>query len=363
MRFTIRVGLVIVSCVCSLFLCSCGNSGEVFPEPVLPIPEQGTSNTQNVQDHDAPAENKVQPVVGETSKVEASVPPEDGDTVIGPAEDLDNDDDICVGDEDLSSAEAIPLPDAQSLTPATPLLYDFVNGCLDWHVPINRSEVYSEFYIMRNRYAPSWLYTVLYDSQNDYTLPPVGQEIIRMGILPEQVEALEEAVTKLPSERVLREGDWELLLLELSSEDGTTGFNSEGKWAGFSTRSFGVLQSHSDGDTLPFLKDGSGWPTEWLRREPYCSLLLERQGLNMVNHWWDNWSYLGTYEMIPYGEESERDFTAILTCIDVALFHYDDGSAFTNQYLTWEDVQKLCDTELAYVPDRYTPFVQSIDAP
>lgn len=257
--------------------------------------------------------------------------------------------------------DVISLPDLSEVSSIyTPLMYDFLNSCLDWHVPIHRESLNSEFYIMRNLNTPIYIYTDFYAMQEGYTLPPCGGQIVQMEIEPERLKAMEIAITKLPEERVLREGDWELLLLELHSDDGTTGFSSEGTWGGFSTRNFGVIYSYTDGNPRPFLVDGTGWPTSWLRREPYASLLKE-SGINILDPWWDEWRYMGEYVLAPYNEESTYTITTVLTCINAGMFLCDAGSSTQNQYMHWSDVLKICDKELAYVEGKYTPFTGPIN--
>lgn len=222
------------------------------------------------------------------------------------------------------------------------LVYDFLNSCLDWHVSIHRDEFYSDWYILRYDECPDVLYVDWYVIQDSYTLPPRGSAIETHELSTAELEVIEEMLSDLSEDHVVHDNGWTLYMLTDDSLD-TLYDNDLSIWS---------AESYTNGPELPFLADGTGYPTEWLRREPYATK-LRNEGVDIQSAWWDEWNYLGVYELIPYGEDTERDFTAILTCVGNERFHYDDGSAYTNQYLTWNDIVNICNSESAYVPEHY----------
>ena len=207
--------------------------------------------------------------------------------------------------EELSSPEPVevvkvrelPNPEDLSCT-ETPLLYDFVYGCLDYHAPIRRDLIESEFYIMRHSSCPEVLHCDWYMVQEDYAMPPLGSRITSVEIDPEYFESIEPLIEKLPAERRLVEGDWELLLLTLYDEAGIYGFNDEGKWGEMTPRMFAVLQAYTDGLFKQEVNAGAGWPTEWLRREPYCEKMSVLPMLKLEDAWWDSWVFRKQYPIV-----------------------------------------------------------------
>lgn len=191
----------------------------------------------------------------------------------------------------------LPNPESLSYT-ETPLLYDFVHGCLDYHAPIRRDLIESEFYIMRHSSCPEVLHCDWYMIQEDYAMPPLGSRITSVEIDPEYLESIEPLIEKLPAERRLVEGDWELLLLTLYDEAGVCGFDDDGKWGEMTPRMFAVLQAYTDGLFKQEVNAGAGWPTEWLRREPYCEKMSVLPVLKLEDSWWDSWVFRKQYSIV-----------------------------------------------------------------
>lgn len=189
------------------------------------------------------------------------------------------------------------LPEAATVSPVdTPLLYDFVYGCLDWHVSIHRDEFESDFYIMRNLKVPNTIHSDWYVVQAGFTFPPTGSKIRTQDMDEDMAEKFEKAVASLPPERIITEGDWELYLLQSFDSTGVAGFNN-GTWGGISDKMFAVLQVYSDGEELPFMTDGSGWPMEWVRREPYVTA-LKNAGIDLSADFWKEWGLLARHNLV-----------------------------------------------------------------
>ena len=62
-----------------------------------------------------------------------------------------------------TEAPITELPALEDIAPNTqPLLYDFVAGCLDWHISIHRDTIDSDFYLLRHKSNPSLIWTDWY---------------------------------------------------------------------------------------------------------------------------------------------------------------------------------------------------------
>ena len=118
--------------------------------------------------------------------------------------------------QETSQAEegvSTALPNMSDIKVAeTPLLYDFVFGCLDWHVSIGRDTLDSDLYIMRNVKAPGVLYTDWYPIQAGFSVPPLGSAIETVNLSERDTDNFSTVVSELPAQYVLREGDWELVI-------------------------------------------------------------------------------------------------------------------------------------------------------
>lgn len=237
------------------------------------------------------------------------------------------------------------LPDPEAISAEeTPLLYDFVYSCLDWHVSIHRDEYNSSLYILRHRSAPSILYTDYYEVQAGYTFPPVGSRIERHELSVEETTRFDAAAERLSESYIVRDGDWTLYIMgegarQILQDTGIT---------------FWYAADYTYGNELPFLEDGSGWPTEWLRREPYVSLLKE-EGLDMTDPWWDTWNYMGVYYMEPLSGPATYGRPK-LTCLGVERFEYKSDNGIVEE-MTWEDVQLDCAKTNYCIPGIYDPSV------
>lgn len=210
-----------------------------------------------------------------------------------------------VGPDDSEDTRVTELPDAQTVSAEeTPLLYDFTHGCLDWHVPIHRDSLASDFYIMRHKTCPEVLHCDWYVTQSGFTTPPLGSKITSVEIDPQYLDSIEKLIAKFPSERRITEGEWELLILNTYDENGVYGFNSDGKWGLMTPKMFVVLQGYTDGLFSQRMQSGAGWPTEWLRKEPYATLLMQDEGIYIDDPWWDTWTYQKHY-MLASSETGE----------------------------------------------------------
>lgn len=222
-----------------------------------------------------------------------------------------------------------------------PLLYDFVFGCLDWHVPINRIDIDSDLYLMRNVNLPGTVYTDWYPIQAGFTVPPLGSEIETVELTQRQLDVFDTLVASFPEGYVLREGDWELIICAgdaartLKQYD----FNFRGKY------------KYTEARVPPFIVMGTGWPTEWLRREPYCTALKEA-GINIDDAWFDLFNYRAEYPLLQDdGTVTIEGYSVI--CTGVREFALCDGTGSVSYGMTWDNVRGTCNALECNLGDFY----------
>lgn len=211
-----------------------------------------------------------------------------------------------------------------------PLLYDFVFGCLDWHVSIHRDTLDSDLYLMRNVQAPSTVYTDWYPIQAGFTVPPLGSTIETIELSARETDMYNTIVSELPDLYVLREGDWELVI-----------------YAGDAARSFQKYDysfrgkyKYTESRVPPFLATNAGWPTDWLRREPYATAMQEA-GINMGDGWFDFFNYRGKYTLTTDdGQPNSEGYSVVCTGVrEFALCDKDGKMSFG---MTYENVMETC---------------------
>lgn len=231
------------------------------------------------------------------------------------------------------TTETYTLPNLSDIRSSEqPLLYDFLFGCLDWHVSINRQEIDSDLYLMRNVNLPGIIYTDWYPIQAGFTVPPLGSKIEIVELSEKQTDMYNSVVADLPDGFVLREGDWELVIYAGDAVRAFQNYNY----------SFRSKYKYTDTRVPPFLVQGSGWPTEWLRKEPYCSLMQEA-GIDISDGWFDKFNYRGEYRLLQDdGTMTSEGFYAI--CTGIREFAFCDGAGSVQYGMTWENLMDTCNS-------------------
>lgn len=234
------------------------------------------------------------------------------------------------------------LPEETEISPVKhPLLYDFIVGCLDWHVSINRGVLESDLYLMRNTKAPETIYTDWYPIQAGYTVPPLGSKVETVELSVRQLDMYNTVVSEIPEAYVLREGDWELVI-----------------YAGDAARAFQQYDfdfrskyRYTDARVPPFIASGAGWPTEWLRREPYCASMREA-GIEILDGWFDLFQYRSEYVLLKDdGTSTEEGYSVV--CTGVREFALKDGTGKMSFGLTWDNVRETCNALQCNLGDFY----------
>lgn len=229
------------------------------------------------------------------------------------------------------------------------LVWDFVNSCLDWHVPINREEVDSEWYFLRSIDAPNVIYTDWYVIQGTFTLPPTGSLIEKHTLSDAEREAFEKVVLPLGESRVVRDGVWELFLCEWDHFDALKDAGL-GLWD---------EELYSKGNPRPFLVDGTGWPMEWLRREPYATYIQEENRLDLTSSWWDFWVYMKEYELEPTAGSPDPNLRITVTCTGDGDFRFDDNEGQVIDHFLWSWVLDACRDNLMKIEGVYDPVTDT----
>lgn len=214
----------------------------------------------------------------------------------------DNDDEL---NDTQIMVEHSDLPNPVKVDPQkNPLMYDFLDGSLGYRwKSLNQdgSVKYPNwdewgycFLIALNSQIPDKIYFERY-CWGEYTLlPPLAGEIYSLVLNEQQRYNVSQMLQNMDQNRILKEEDWYFFIVSdysdmtLSTAEYDS-MNSDYWWAGIDFTNY--LSGEPGGAMKIRVENGDGYPTDWLREEPFRSRLLE-EGLDLSWEWWDeNWLY------------------------------------------------------------------------
>lgn len=172
------------------------------------------------------------------------------------------------------------LPDIYEINPEeTPILYDFVNSSASYMSNMDVSE-YGSFYIIATNKKEAFVSS--YSHGERVIFPTIGTKPKRVN--ETSVDNINTSSGLLSSDRIVSEGDW-LFFIISDFDDGlneNNSLDSNGFWGGIELRKFmneplGLMNDVVNGE--------SGWPTKWLMKEPYKSI-LKIEGYNLDEPFW-----------------------------------------------------------------------------
>lgn len=236
------------------------------------------------------------------------------------------------------------LPLLENINPEVdPLLYDFVAGCLDWHLSIHRDKIDSDLYVLRHESSPEILYTDWYIIQGGYATPPQGSTIERIVLNDRDLDTYNAALHEIPDAYILHSNGWELVIYA-------------GQAASILNRNNLLLRSefkYTDGTEPPFIQSGEGWPTDWLRKEPYVSKLRESSSIDMSSEWWDTFKLRATYTLTDVnGAATPEKYYAV--CTNVREFMLYDKNGAVASEVSWDSLRETCNALQYDIPGVYT---------
>lgn len=239
-------------------------------------------------------------------------------------------------------APVTQLPALDTVTvESNPLLYDFMNGCVDWHVHVFDREYDGGLRVMWHDSSPNIVYVDNYIVQAGFTTPPMGQKIERHELSSRDAKVFHDVVNKSADNLSFKEGEWNLFVVAGSEVRRLYDENIE-LWS---------AMDYTTGNPRPFLEDGSGWPTEWLRREPYVTYLRENQGVDMNDPFWDMFQLYGVYKMVP-GEHATPVGSPTITCTGFEMFRF-ENEGYVQENVSWDEIRDDCNHIGYNIPGIY----------
>lgn len=214
------------------------------------------------------------------------------------------------------------LPAAETVDPSKyPYMYDFLYGCLGWHTDIRHEAWGTDTYIMRHRNAPYILFVDMYVIQDDMVFPPSGQQIERHELNATELDLFDAAVAKSDSRYIVTEGEWEFIVYNESMYNlGIRLWDAE---------------DYTEGLNPTFIENNTGWPSSYLRREPYASRLLDKYGIDIRDEWWDTFRYSAVYMLYPTDIDLGV-YYLVCTNVDEFEFHAEEVAA-SGERISWAE--------------------------
>lgn len=204
----------------------------------------------------------------------------------------DNESDITdATDEVVVNPYSLPKVDDVSAT-GSPILYDFVNGCIGLNEDIVPMVTTDSCFIIISKEDSSRLFAVMnYGNQSEdeinNLLPVFSSSPIRVNLSEEQIKTFNNEVTELENSgdiKSYKEGDYTFYVIPYdivfldSSRIEVVDFKQ-------------LMNDKKPGDLANKISDGMGIPTEIIRSKCDVQRIKEISGIDFNDSFWDNVNY------------------------------------------------------------------------
>lgn len=189
---------------------------------------------------------------------------------------------------EISQVEGLPKL-SQIDEKNNPMLYDFVNSSISYKMDVN-PENWSLYYaIMQNQDNPNEIYVEYYSYAEKLTFPTLGTAPVQIS-LDSSLDSFNDFSSKLSKDRVFTEYNWKMIIISQYNTGEGNSFDycdSAGRWAGIDLLS--LFTNQQIGEMQKTIESGLGWPTEWLRKNPYNET-MKMEGYDVSDPFWDKYN-------------------------------------------------------------------------
>ncbi len=204
------------------------------------------------------------------------------------------------------------LPELSSIdSQKSPMLWDFINGSMTYKTDIDDIEQYGAYYLILKEDDEDYIYISNYDHGAYIIAPDLGSDPEKVKLNEEQLKLFDEYTSKMSKSRVFKEGEYNFYFISnLPNEfdenqyDRVDEFNI---WAGIDfTPYYGENAMNNPGNmNKEIYEKGLGYPTEWLRKEPYRTTMKEYEYINVDSEFWDDYNWKQRI-IIKKGDETKE---------------------------------------------------------
>lgn len=172
----------------------------------------------------------------------------------------------------------------------SPLLYDFLNSSLGykWDHKVG-DEFGDSFYLLgMNKNYPDELYGSWYTVAEKLTFPIIGTYPVCINLNDNEIKSVNDTLKKVDDNRKFDEGDWKFFIItdDSTNKNDPNYYNTEHIWAGVKLNKLIIQETPLMRKTID---GGLGWPTKWLRKDPYIDT-MKNAGYNMNDEFWDKYN-------------------------------------------------------------------------
>lgn len=203
------------------------------------------------------------------------------------------------------------LPKPQDVKDDTPILFDFVNSTLGFKSDIDATKHWNEIFVVK---TPKGNYHMeSYTNVSGHATPIWGSKVYHVK-LKSDVE-FDRALNNLPDTHKFTEGDYKFYLIPMNE------VGLDGKFGGedisFITIGYDATLTTDEGYYYKNIYSKFGWPTKWLRKEPYKEEILKILFIDMNDEFWNNHNL---NEITVYKGHNLPDLE--VQTVDVDLYEY-----------------------------------------
>ena len=223
---------------------------------------------------------------------------------------------------------SLSLPTTAEVSEETPVLYDFVHSAISYKIDVDEETLgnWGYFYaVMINNNEVGTFWVEYYVHAEQLTFPTLGTEPVKIEVTDETWQVIQNQISQLPESRVFREGDWTMYIItngpNLSNEPDAAFCESWATWSGIDFTQYVDSEAHGAMYYVVYGNEeteqiGTGYPVEWLRKEPYTTLLLSA-GYDITDTFWDCYNPMQT--LVFYSATDSEDYVTV-TVVDLDYF-------------------------------------------
>lgn len=214
-----------------------------------------------------------------------------------------------------------------------PMLFDFLNSSITYKMNNveNIDKIGFYYALLQNKHNKKDIYVEYYNYAESLVYPTIGSKPKALTLNKEQISNIDNFASKMSKNRVFEEGDWVMYLIsEYNAGDNQYDYcDNIGRWGGIDMKQF---QSNDKGLMYELVNSGFGWPTEWLRKEPYINT-MKKQGYDVNDSFWDQYN-VGSYKIYKrniHGTLEDEELKVQVVQLNQFQFKLDDNDVKLNE--------------------------------
>lgn len=263
--------------------------------------------------------------------------------------DSKNDDEI---EKPTKYIQKVDLPSLSEIDrESNPMLYDFVNSSLGYQYhQENEFTDYGFFYAIlinnKNFNNQKRMYIEYYSDNGYSAYPKLGTAPKNMDLNDQEIKQIDNFRSKVSKNRIIKEGDYSLYIItrygagiatnDSANDNDNNNYNSynycdgANRWAGLDFNDLKLESIDNYGQMYyTIYENGIGWPTEWLKLEPFKTNLIN-EGYDITNSFWNKYN-IGSYKIYLDTTDNNKEYKVYVEQFDRFRITYKDNTFRLNE--------------------------------